>query len=136
VRGAHAAPSLDCGCGISATARLDVGVCGADASSIVGVVRLWGRVVLQAGTLRAEHAEVVMLGAYRPWSRRQRIAAAAVAERLGCPLVALEAIAEHAVETLGPRAFELDAATVEALNAQTPAMALVPGPDPRFARAR
>jgi hypothetical protein len=135
-REAHVAPSLACGCGVSAATEPNLDVCGVDASSIVGVVRLWGRVVLQAGTLRAQHAQVVMLGAYRPWSRRQRIAAAAVAERLGCPLVALEAIAEEAVETLGRRAFELDPATTEALRARTPAMAQVPGPDARFAHAR
>ena len=63
-------------------------VSGVDASSVVGAVRLSGCVVLHNGTFRAEHAQVVELGAYLHWSRRQRMAAARVAEQLR-PLRAL-----------------------------------------------
>lgn len=136
VRGAHAVPSPYCGCGISATAEPDLDACGVDASRVVGLVRLWGRVVLQRGSLRAEHAEVVMLGAYLQWSRHQRVAAAQVAERLGCRLVALETLAQDAVETFGRQAVELDEATFAALHGAAPALAQVPGPGRRFVRVR
>ena len=136
VRGAHAVPSPSCGCGIGATAEPDLEACTVDASRVVGLVRLWGRVVLQRGSLRAEHAEVVMLGAYLQWSRRQRVAAAQVAERLGCRLVPLETLAQDAVETFGRQAVELDEATLAALHGAAPAVAQVPGPGRRFVRVR
>lgn len=136
VRGTHAAPSATCGCGISATAEPDMNVCCVDASSIVGVVRLWGRVVLQNGSLRAEHAEIVMLAAYLQWSRRQRVTSAQVADQLGRPLVALETLAEHVVETLGRPAVELDERTLAALHGSAPAVAQVPGPGRRFVHVR
>jgi hypothetical protein len=135
-RGDHAAPSPSCGCGISATAGPDLNACCVDASSVVGVVRLWGRVVLQSGSLRAEHAEVVMLGAYLQWSRRQRVAAAQVAERIGCRLVPLETLEQDAVETLGRQAVELDEATLAALHGAAPALVQVPGPGRRFVHVR
>lgn len=136
VRDGHVAPSPSCGCGISATAEPDMDICGTDATSVVGLVRLWGRVVLQRGTLRAEHADVVMLGAYVQWSRRQRVAAAQVAEQIGCRLVALETIGEHAVELFGRPAVELDEGTRDALRATAPAIVQVAGPRKRFVRAR
>lgn len=136
VRGAHAAPSPSCGCGISATAEPDLDACCVDASRIVGIVRMWGRVVLQRGSLRAEHAEVVMLGAYLQWSRRQRVAAAQVAERLGCRLVALETLEQDATETLGRQAVELDEETFAALHGAAPSLAQVPGPGSRFVPVR
>jgi hypothetical protein len=136
VRGDHVAPSPSCACGISATAGPDLNACCVDATSIVGVVRLWGRVVLQHGSLRAEHAEVVMLGAYLQWSRRQRVAAAQVAEQIGRRLVPLETLEQDAVETLGRQAVELDEATFAALHGAAPALVQVPGPGRRFVQVR
>ncbi len=135
VRDGHVAPSASCGCGISATAEPDMDVCGVDASSVVGLVRVWGRVVLQRGTLRAEHAEVVMLGAYLQWSRRQRVAAARVAEQIGCRLVPLETLGQQAVELLGRPALELEEQTARALHGAVPAIVQVAGPPRRFVRA-
>lgn len=135
VRDGHAAPSASCGCGVSASAEPDMDACGIDAASIVGVARMWGRVVLHRGTLRAEHAEVVMLGAYLHWSRRQRIAASRIAEQLGCRLVPLETIGRQAIELLGQPALELEDATVKALHGTVPAVVQVAGPPRRFVRA-
>lgn len=135
-REAHPSPSPSCGCGIGASLEPDLGICGVDAAGVVGVVGLWGRVVLQAGSLRAEHAEVIMLGAYLHWSRRQRIAAVAVAERLGCGLVPLETIRARAEELLGAQALELDAGTAHALRGAAPTLVRVPAPTRPFVPVR
>jgi hypothetical protein len=129
----HVAPSVTCSCGISATAEPDMQICGVDATRVVGVVRMWGRVVLHGGELRAEHAQVVMLGAYLPWSRRQRMAAAQVAEQLGCALAPLETLRQQVAEQ---QATEVDEATIEALHGAVPVVVLVPGPRRRFVHAR
>lgn len=107
--------------------------CGVDAASIVGLVRVWGRVVLQGGMVRAERAEVVMLGAYLQWSSRQRVAAAHVAEQLGCRLVPLETLREQASEICSRQGRAFDQAIITALEAGAATSVQVPGPSSRVA---
>lgn len=93
----HRAPHPECHCGIHAGFSPDLCVCGVDASAVIGIVHVGGRIVLDAQAARCEHARVVALATYPHWSRRQRAAAAAAAATVGCELVEMAELHDLAV---------------------------------------
>lgn len=85
----HAAPDPACGCGICAYHSPTDEFSKIDFRGVSGIVTAWGRIVIDAEGMRAEHARVEALGVHSRWSRRQRVAVAQVAQELGVEVVDL-----------------------------------------------
>jgi hypothetical protein len=98
IREAHAAPAHDCHCGIGADRAPDLAVCEVDATSVIGIVTLWGRLEVSRTGARAEWAEIQALGTHAVWTRRHKTAVARAADGLGVPVLDvldLESAASH-----------------------------------------
>jgi hypothetical protein len=109
----HPAPSAGCGCGIHARLEPDAEQAKVDHRGVTGIVTIWGRVQLQDGSVRAEHAKVEALAMYPRWTRRQKEAVYDLAEELDVEIVALEEV-EEAAARFGKRLAELPAHALEA----------------------
>jgi hypothetical protein len=84
---AHAAPDVDCGCGIRAYERPTADFSKVDYRAVSGIVTVWGRIAIDRSEMRAELARVEALALYDRWSRRQRDAVRETAAELGADLV-------------------------------------------------
>jgi hypothetical protein len=101
----HAAPEQDCGCGISAYHAPTDDFSKVDVLGVSGIVTVWGRIVADSDGMRAEQVRIAALGLYSRWTRRQRQAVSAVADRFGVDVVDLPelgAAARDYGETLPP----------------------------------
>ena len=108
--GPHASPHPDCQCGIYAWDRPGLRTYYGESSWCDGVISGWGRVVVHGDGWRAEHARVEALARPERDEPRLTAALAAIAARLGVPLLPpgeLERVAEVAgapvPATLRPR---------------------------------
>ncbi len=86
---AHAAPHVECGCGIRAYERPTADFSKVDYQAVSGIVTVWGRIAIDGNEMRAELARIEALALYDRWSRRQRAAVREAAAELGVDLVGL-----------------------------------------------
>lgn len=109
----HSAPSSGCGCGIHATLEPSSEQAKVDHRGITGIVSVWGRVELDDGSVRAEHARVEALAMYSRWTARQKEAVYRLADDLDVEIVSLEEV-EEAAGRFGKRLSELPPLPAEA----------------------
>jgi hypothetical protein len=92
----HVSPHPDCQCGIYAYHRPGTQGYYGEWLWTEGVLACWGRIEAHADGLRAEHGRVEALALPPRNDPERRFAVAAVAERLGIPLVARDELADVA----------------------------------------
>ena len=97
VDGTHESPHPDCQCGVYATYVPPA----PDAQSawlVDGIVGLWGRIEAHGDGMRAQHARLEALGLPAGWPAARRAAVAAIAGRLGVPLLETAALTAAAAD--------------------------------------
>ena len=101
LREPHASPHPDCQCGIYAYDRPGTRSYYGEVWWCEGVIAAWGRLVVHSTGWRAEHARVEALAVPDLGDARLDAVVAAIAERLGVPVVERGALADVAEEAGG-----------------------------------
>lgn len=98
----HVSPHPRCRCGVHAYLEPRSALAGVDFRRVLGIVAVWGVVEVHPAGVRAQFAEIRALAASALWSGWRHREVAAIADRLGVPLVPEESLAATATEFGSP----------------------------------
>lgn len=98
----HVSPHPDCQCGVYAYHRPGAQAYYGEWELCEGVVSVWGRIEAHRDGLRAEHAQIEALAMPPRHDQARRETVQAIADELGVPLVARDALTAVAAEHGAP----------------------------------